>query len=67
VIWRSALCFSYQAAFMILDSFFVATQPSPLEALPASTPACLRDSALRSCNPSPPIHGRRIGWRVNAC
>jgi hypothetical protein len=34
---------------------------------PPSTPACLRDSAPRWCSPSPPIHGRRMRWRVNAC
>jgi hypothetical protein len=42
-------------------------QPSPREDLLPSTPVCLRDSAPRSCSPSPPIHLQRIRWRVNAC
>ena len=42
---------------------------SPQAAQLPSTPAFLLDSALRWCNPSPPIHGRhflkrvRSGWR----
>ena len=35
-------------------------KPSPPEAPLPSTPACPRDNAQRSCNPWPPIHGRRI-------
>jgi hypothetical protein len=45
----------------------LATQPFPLEGLLPSILVCRRDNAQRSCNPSPPIHGRRIRWRVNAC
>ena len=42
-------------------------QPSLLEAQLPSIPVFLRGSATHSCSPSPPIHGRRIRWRVNAC
>ena len=40
--------------------------PSPQGALLPSSPVCPQDNAQRSCNPWPPIHGRRIRWRVNA-
>jgi hypothetical protein len=40
---------------------------SPQEDLLPSIPVCHLDSALRSYSPSPPIHGRRIRWRVNDC
>src|ERR1700680_391397 len=45
----------------------ISKQLSPPEIQLPSTPACPRDNALRWCNPWPPIHGRRIRWRVNAC
>jgi hypothetical protein len=40
--------------------------PSPPGARLPSTPVCPLDNAQHSCNPWPPIHGRRIRWRVNA-
>jgi hypothetical protein len=42
-------------------------QLSPLGTRPPSSPASRQDSAPRSCNPSPPIHGQRMCWRVNDC
>jgi hypothetical protein len=41
--------------------------PSPPEAPLPSSPVCPRDNAQRSCSPWPPIHGRRMNWRVNDC
>jgi hypothetical protein len=41
--------------------------PSPPGALLPSSPVYPQDNAQRSCSPWPPIHGRRIRWRVNAC
>ena len=40
---------------------------SPPGALLPSSPVYPQDNAQRSCSPWPPIHGRRIRWRVNAC
>jgi hypothetical protein len=37
------------------------------EVLLPSTLVCLRGSAPRWYIPSPPIHGQRMRWRVNAC
>src|ERR1700733_15493072 len=43
------------------DSMQLSPQGAPL----GSIPAFHRDSVRYSCSPWPPIHGRRIRWRVN--
>jgi hypothetical protein len=48
-----------------LDHVVPNRHPSRREVPLPSTPACPRDNAPRGYNPWPPIHGRRIRWRVN--